>query len=616
MQDRDTRFMGVVGRLEPGVSLEAARSRMSAAMQDLVREWPVENEGNGIRIDPLRAVVLGDAEPAMLVLLGAVLLLLLLSCASVANLLLARLSSRAPELAMRRALGAGRIRLVAHLLGESMMLAAMGGTAGLALAAVATRVLAGVVPADLPRAGTIGFDPRTFAFVAAVTLLSGLLFGVVPALRGSGQAPAGLLRGASSGAVARSRHGLLRALVSAQVGITVVLLVCGGLLVNSFARLASVDPGLDTDGVVTLRVNLPATYEEPGRIDAFFAELVDAARALPGVSAAGATWALPFTSDWASGRITVQGDPRPRGQELMAGMIPVRGDYFEATGMHVVEGRVFDNADDLRARTRIAASGDQGAQDESGLAVLNEAAARAMWPGAPSVVGRRFRYGRADETDEPWVAVIGVVQDARRFGLAGTVEPEIYQLHAEALWANGMSLVVRSEGDALALVALLRRAVSDLDKSLAVMQVGLLEDFVRRSLSEPRFRTLLVLAFGLASLALALAGVYGVLAFVVSLRTREIGVRMALGAPRGRMIGDVLRDGSFLIAAGVAFGLLGAAAGAGVLRSQLFGIGPFDPATWIATVGLVVLMGVAASWLPARRASRVSPAVAMREQVP
>jgi putative ABC transport system permease protein len=297
-------------------------------------------------------------------------------------------------------------------------------------------------------------------------------------------------------------------------------------------------------------------------------------------------------------------------------MIPVRGDYFEATGMHVVEGRVFDNADDLRARARIAAFGDQGAQDESGLAVLNEAAARAMWPGAPSVVGRRFRYGRADETDEPWVAVIGVVQDARRFGLAGTVEPEIYQLHAEALWANGMSLVVRSEGDALALVAPLRRAVSDLDKSLAVMQVGLLEDFVRRSLSEPRFRTLLVLAFGLASLALALAGVYGVLAFVVSLRTREIGVRMALGAPRGRMIGDVLRDGSFLIAAGVAFGLLGAAAGAGVLRSQLFGIGPFDPATWIATVGLVVLMGVAASWLPARRASRVSPAVAMREQVP
>jgi predicted permease len=513
---------------------------------------------------------------------------------------------------MRRALGAGRSRLVAQLLGENLGLALVGGAAGLALAAAATRLLSGLVPPGLPRAGTIGFDARTFLFTAAATLFSGLLFGVAPALRGSVQAPAGVLRQASSGALGRSRHGLLRTLVAVQVAITVVLLVSGGLLVNSFARLASVDAGMDTDGVVTLRVNLPAAYDDPRRIDAFFDQLIERATALPGVSAAGATWALPFTQDWASGRITVEGDPRPRGEELMPGMIPVRGDYFAAVGMRLVEGRVFDEADHAQARARLGAAGD-GAPEEPGIAVINEAAARAMWPGEESVVGRRFRYGRADETDEPWTTVIGVVRDAARFGLARETEPELYQLHTQALWATGLSLVVRSGADPLALVAPLREAVTEMDPSLATTQVGLLHDFVRRSLSEPRFRTLLVLAFGIASLALAVAGIYGVLAFVVSLRTREIGVRMALGARRGRMIADVLRDGSSLIAVGVGFGLLGAAAGVGVLRSQLFGIGPFDAPTWTVTIVLVVLVGLAASWLPARRASRVSPAVAMRE---
>jgi putative ABC transport system permease protein len=613
MDDRDTRFIGVVGRLESDVSLEAARLRMGSAMERLVSEWPVENEGNGIRLDALRAVVLGDAGPAMRMLLGAVMLLLLLSCASVANLLLARTSSRTAELAMRRALGASRGRLVSQLLGESLVVAVAGGGAGLLLALVATSMVVDLVPASLPRAGTIGFDVRTFAFAAAATIASGVLFGLAPALRGSASPSGDVTRLAAGGVVGRSRHRLLRSLVAAQVSITVVLLVGAGLLVNSLARLATVDTGMDIANVVTMRVGLTAEYDDPARVDAFFDELIERSAALPGVTAAGATWALPFTSDWASGRVTVEGDPKPRGAELVVGLIPVRGRYFTATGMRLVEGRWFEPDDYAGVRARLAnLSEDSPPPAEAGLAVINEAAARAMWPGEESVVGRRFRRGRADET-APWFTVVGVVRDAKRFGLARATEPEVYQMHPQALWARDMSLVVRTDMDVLSLVPPLTRIVRNLDASLAVTQVGQLDDFVRRSLAEPRFRTVVVATFAAASLILAIAGIYGVLAFTVSLRTREIGIRMALGADRARVLGDVLREGGFVVLVGLAVGLLGAAAGAGAVRSQLFDIGPFDFTTWLVVVVLVVASGTAGCWIPARRASHVAPASAMRE---
>jgi putative ABC transport system permease protein len=608
MDDRDTRFMGVVGRIEPGLDLEAAKARMEAAMAVLVREWP-ENAGNGIRLDPLRVVVLGDAEPVMLVLLGAVVLLLLLSCASVANLLLARLSVRAPELAMRRALGAGRRRLVSQLLGESLVLVVAGGAVGLVLAAGATNLLRGFVPSSLPRASSIGFDIRTFAFAAAATIGCGVLFGLGPALRGSSAAAGSVLRRVTGGVVGRTGQGVLRALVAGQVAITVVLLVGAGLFVNSFARLITVEDGLDTSGVVTLRVALTAEYDDARRVDLFFEELVSRSAALPGVTAAGATWALPFTPDWASGRITVEGDPRPHGEELLLGLIPVRGRYFEAIGMRLAEGRVFEPADYTRARAALTGA---GAGPAEGIVVINQAAARALWPGAASVVGKRLRRGRADE-EAPWLTVVGVVRDAKRHGLDAVTEPEMYQMHPQALWASDMSLVARSDADPLALVPALTGIVRQLDASLAVTQVGRLDDFVHGSVAEPRFRTLVVAAFGIASLILALAGVYGVLSFAVSRRSREIGVRMALGAGRGRVLRDVMRDGSTPIVAGLALGLLGAAAGVGALRSQLFGIGAFDPATWLAIVLIVTFTGGAACWVPARRASRVPPSIAMRE---
>lgn len=611
MADRDTRFIGVVGRMAPGVSLGQARQRMSRAMERLVVAWPEANEGNGVRLDPLRAVVIGDSEPAMLLLLGAVVLLLLLSCASVANLLLARMAGRSGEMAVRRALGAGRGRIAAQILAEGLVLAVVGGAVGLLLSFGLTRLLLDFVPAGLPRIGTVGFDARAFVFAATATVGSGVLFGMAPAIRGSALRAGEMLRRTAVGVVGPTHQRLLRVLVAAQIALTVVLLVGAGLMVNSFVRLVTVDSGLDPDRVVTLRVGLPQDYESPGRVDGFFAELVERASAIPGVSAAGATWALPFTNDWASGRVTVEGAPRPRGEEILAGLIPVRGRYFAATGMRLVGGRAFEPADYARARATVPTSDEEPPPGES-IAVINQAAARTMWPGVETVIGRRFRRGRADE-ESAWITVIGVVADAKRSALSEPAEPEIYRMHPEALWARDMSLVVRTDADPLTLVASLRRIVQDLDPALAVRQVGRLSDFVSRSVAEPRFRTLVVAAFAAASLVLALAGIYGVLSFAVSLRTREIGIRMALGAGRGRVLAAVLREGGLVVTAGLAVGLAMTAGGAGLVRSQLFGIGPFDLPTWLGVTVLTAASGLLACWLPATRASRVPPATAMRD---
>lgn len=611
MLDRDTRFLGVIGRLEPDLDLAEARRRMRGAMATLVQAYPVENEGNGIRLDPLASVVIGDARPIMLVLLGAVFVLLLLSCGSVASLLLARTAARESEFAVRQALGAGRARIASHVLGEGLALAVTGGLAGFGLAAAAIDLLSKLVPATLPRAGTVGMDLRTCVFAAAATIGCAMLFGLAPVFRVSGSGPARVLREATGSVGQRSRQRVLRGIVAAQIALTSILLVGGGLLLNSFSRLTAVDPGMAAEGVTTLRVSLPAEYEEPVRVESFFHTLIDRAVALPGVSAVGATWALPFTRDWASGRVTVEGDPRVRGDELLIGMIPVSGRYFDVLGVKVIEGRVFEEEDYTSARAALANLTEDGPPPGPGIAVINEAAARVMWPGAVSVVGRRFRRGRADERGA-WLSVIGVVGDIRRFGLDAGAQPEFYQMHPQALWARDMSLLVRSDLDPASMVTPLTRLVHDLDPTLAVTQSGPLARFISSSIAEPRFRTIVVAALAAASLLLALAGVYGVQSLAVSFTTPEIGVRMALGAGRARVLGAVLAEGGLLIATGLTLGLVGAAAGIRLLRSQLFGVEPFDALTWIAAALFIALAGAAACCIPAYRASRVSPTRAMR----
>ena len=594
--DRDTRFLSAIGRLAAGVTMTEAQRRLDDVMARLVQAWP-ENEGNGVLLQSRRDLVIGNARPAMQVLLGASALLLLLACASVANLLLARVSVRGDEIAVRGALGAERGRILVQLVAENVLLAMVGGLLGLLVAWAGTKLLVHVAPVSLPRRDAIALDARSVAFCSAMTLLTGFAFGLVPALRASARDAGDVLRQGLRGTASASRQRLLHGLVVIQIATAVVLLVGGGLLVRSFVGLSSVDPGFRAAGVFTMRVALPPDRYDRPRVQQFFAGLVEAARTLPGVDAAGATWALPFSGDFASGRVTVEGDPRPTGEELTIGTIPIAGDYFETMGMRVRNGRTFTSADFT---------------DSSYIAIINETAARMFWPDG-AAVGRRFKRG-APEADVPWATVVGVVSDARRFGLASGVEPEIYWPHRlQTNWARQMSLVVRSSGDPLRLAAPLRRLVRDRDPGLAVTQTGLLSDFVAASVAEPRFRTALLAAFAAAALLLALAGIYGVMAFAVTQRTREIGVRMALGADRTRVLTAVLRQGALITGLGLGLGLSGAVFSTRALESLLFGVGRTDLFTYVAVTALLAMTAVVACWSPARRASRVEPVIAMRE---
>ena len=595
--ERDTRFLQAIGRLAPGVSLAEAQRRMSAVMDRLVAEYPAENAGTGVRIDRRRDVVIGGARPAMQVLLGAVGLLLLLVCATVANLLLARVSARSGELALRGALGAGRRRIMAQLALEHLLLAVAGGLLGLGLAWLGTKLMVDLAPASLPRHESIRLDGRGIVFAVGVTLLSAVLFGLLPAWWATSRRAGSLLgRGYRWASAPADR--LLRGLVVVQLAVAMVLLIGGGLLVRSFVRLASVDPGFVPDGVFTMRVALPPDrYDSAERVRAFFARLVDRAAALPGVESAGATWAIPFGGDYASGNVTAEGEPAVPGQEPVVGLIPVAGDYFGALSMDVLAGRSFT---------------DREYTDSSQVAVVNETAARLLWPDGVAV-GRRFKRGAAAE-DRPWVTVVGVVADARRSGLDAPVQPETYWPHRlQAGWARDMSLVVRTPGDPMRIAAPLRALLRELDPELAVLRPGRLGDLISARIAEPRFRTVLVAVFGAAALILALSGIYGVMAFAVSRQTHAIGVRMALGAGRTRVRAEVLRQGGLLIALGLGLGLAGSLAATRALSGLLFDIAAADALTWTMVTLLLALAALAACWVPARRASRVEPVIAMRD---
>jgi putative ABC transport system permease protein len=595
-RERDTNFLQVVGRLAPGVSLTSASERMAQVMGRLVAAYPAENEGVGIQLTDLRTVVTGNARPAMQVLLGAVALLLVLSCASVGNLLLARMSVRRGELAVRGALGANRGRLVRQLLTESLLLAAIGGVLGLGIAWLGTRILADLAPLTLPRRNAIALDLRSVLFTAATTLASGLLFGIAPALRAS-RGGGALLRPSSKGAVAEGRQRLLRGLVVVQLATAVVLLVGGGLLLRSFVQLSSVDPGFRSASVFSMRVALPARYDTPARVSQFFSELVERASGLPGVLNAAGTWAVPFGGDWASGRVTVEGRPLPEGQEPLLGMIPIAGPYFETLGQRVVTGRSFNEAE---------------RSGQAAVAVLNESAARLLYPDG-NAIGRRFKTGSAAE-DDPWATVIGIVTDVRRFDLAEPARAEAYlPHHQQAGWAREMNILVRTAGDPLQAAAPLRAVLRELDPELAMTRAGRLSDFVSETMAEPRFRTVLLAVFAGAALILALAGIYGVMAFAVAQQTREIGVRLAIGAARSAVIRQVLGQGATLIAFGIVLGTSLAVLAARTLETLLFGVRTSDIATYGIVIALLAGTATLACTLPALRASRVPPVIAMRE---
>jgi putative ABC transport system permease protein len=587
-----------LGRLRAGVTPAQAQAEIRALASEM-REantlWtPPPEYGMEREVTALQEQMVGEVRTRLLVALGAVGLVLLIACANVANLMLARAAARRKEVAIRTALGAGRFRLIRQLLTESTLLALLGGAAGLALAFGGVRLLIGGLPADTPRVAEIGIDVGVLGFAAAVTLLTGLLFGLFPALRTSRQDLHAALRGGRGASEGAGQRRLSSALVAGEVALAVVLVIGAGLLIRSFWTLLRVDPGFRVESIVSARITPPEIrYGQAAQQRAFYGELLARTEALPGVSGAALVDRLPLVGGFAGLAFEVEGQPFVPG--TAAPMVETRRitpDYLRLMGIPLLSGRPLADAD------------REGAPD---VALINEAMARQHWPGEDPV-GRRFK---PVWWQNRWITVVGVVADVRQYGLASAVEPEMYRPFAQEP-AGTMMLVARTAAEPPVLAANLRSTVAAVDPEVPVSEVLTLEQVVSRSVAAPRFTMLLLAVFAAVALLLGAVGIYGVVAYSVTRRTREIGVRMALGARVEDVARLVIGQGLLLTLVGVAIGLVVALAATRVLSSLLYGIEPTDPVTFLAVPLLLTLVALLASYLPARRATRVDPLVALR----
>jgi putative ABC transport system permease protein len=549
-----------------------------------------------LELTTLSEHLVGDVRPALLLLLGAVGLVLLIACANVANLLLARAAGRRREIAVRAALGASRRRLAVQLLTESALLGLAGGACGLLLAFGGIRLLTALVPADfwggLLRQTPIGIDVPVLAFTLVLSLATGLLFGLAPALTA---ARVDLTEPLKEGL--QHRSGRARSLlVMAEVALSVVLLVMAGLLLRSFVRLRAVDPGFAPETALTVAVDLPAqAYATPARQLQFFQELARRLRSLPGARATAFADSIPLTgvSMILRGMLVEGREPLPPDQEPQIAVVGVSPDYFQALGIPIVRGRAFTEAEVHAA---------------SPVAVVSRDMARRLWKDADPI-GRRIRIGRRDA---PWTTIIGVAGDVRHDGLDAEPRTLVYRPFALSPRPSGY-LVVRAQDDPAALAGAARREVAALDRAALISDLSTMDQRLAGSVAARRFNLVLLGTFAALALALAAVGLYGVLGYIVTERTREIGVRMALGAQRRGVLALVVRQGLTLAAIGVGIGLPAAFAASRLLSTSLFGVTAADPLTYVAIPLALLLVSLISAWLPARRATRVDPVVALRQ---
>jgi predicted permease len=590
-QMRRPHWLRVVARLAPGVSRSAAEEEMRRIAADLEREYPETNKQMGVGLGPLHEWFVGDTRNALLALMGAVALVLLVACINVASLLLARATARRQEVAIRMALGAGRIRLVRQVLTEGLVLAAFGALGGIVLALAALSVLKRVGP-TLPRLDQIAIDGTVLTVVAATTCLTTLLFGIVPAWQSAGGGANDDVRLGSRGP--GGTPALRRVLIVAEVALSVVLLVGAGLLLRSFERLTRVDPGVDQAHALTFRINVPShRYDTDAKVANFFSDVVERLRAIPGVRAAGASVRLALEGRSWTGDLYVEGRPDVWGRELRHKA--VTPGYFEAAGIRLVRGRDFAAVDLTGAP----------------VAIVNQAFARAYLEGVDPLA-QRLAFGRSADGTK-WRNIIGVVADEKQDGLGAQVKPEVYDPHSDDA-PNRMSIVVRTASDPMNFVAAVRREVAALDPTIAIYELRTLEEVVHRSLAAERFTLLALSAFASAALVLATVGLYGIVAFTVGQRRREIGVRLALGARRADVLRMVVWDGLRLVIPGLAIGTFLAVLVSRSLSAFLFEIGPADPLVLAGVATLLGLAGALASYIPARRASLIDPALSLRAE--
>jgi len=589
--DRGARFLRVFARLKPGVGLIEAQAEMQALSRRLSEAHPQTNAGVGVNVEPLLEPVVSGVRPALWILSGAVGFVLLIACANVANLLLARGEARVREIAVRRALGAGRLRLVRQLLSESLLLSVAGGALGLLLASWATELLTALGPRSLPRLDEIRPDFLVFLFAFTLSLLTGVGFGLVPALRVSRFGGALTLRGAG-----RSRTA--RLLIVSEVALALVLLAGAGLLIKSFVRLAGLHPGFRTENLLTLTVSFSGTpHAEPSRQDEFFREIVSRVGTLPGVKGVALTNHLPIGGDIWNMPFTVVGRPAPRPEEVpKATFRAVSPTYFRTLEIPLLQGRTF---------------GAEERSDSSKVVVVNETLARGLWPGT-SPVGERLTAGRPDAP----LTVVGVVGDARQWSLSDPVRPEIYFPYSQnpTAFYTSTSLVVQAELPVEGLAVAVKESIWSIDRDLPITAVRTMEQILDRDVAERRFQLWLLALFAGIALALAAVGIYGLVAFAVGQRSREFGIRMALGARPRDLLALVVAQGMALAVAGLVIGLGGALALGRYLSALLFEVRPSDPATLALVAAVLAAVAFVACYIPARRASRVDPAGVLRHE--
>ncbi len=593
---RGAGYLDVIARLKPEVAITTAQTEMARIQDGLNRQYP-ENRPKGVSLVPEAEAVVGEMRQGLFVLLGAVGLVLLIACANLSNLLLARAATRHKEISVRTALGATRWKIVRQLLAESFLLAAMGGAAGLGFAGWGIKLLTALAPGDLPRITESGLNLQVLIFTTLLSVLTSVLFGLIPALQAVKPAlVASLNEGGRSGAGTVTHSRLKSALIVTEMALAVVLLVGSGLLLRSLLGLGRVDPGFAKDHVITFGLDLPDRYGHPQRV-AFYRSLLRQVRATPGVRSASAAYPLPLSADDVKTTFEVEGRPMKQSEYPVTTLHIIDRDYFHTLGIPLISGREFSLQDEAVGAVPVV--------------IISQKLARQIFAGQDPV-GRRIRTNiSSGPGDAPMRVIVGVVGDVKAEGLGVPSIPESYLAYAQLPFAP-MSVVVRTEIVPASMVPTLTKEVQSLDSALPLLHVKTLDEYVDDSVVGTRFETFLVGIFGALAFLLTAVGLYGVISYTVVQRTREMGIRLALGADRATILGLVVKNGALLACAGAVVGLAAAFLLTRLMTSMLFGVGPADPLTFVCVSIALITVAILASYIPARRASMVDPMVALR----
>ncbi len=592
---RSARSLAVVASLRPGVVVEGARAEVATISRQLEHEYKESNTGWNLSVTPLHEDLIKRARPALLLLLGVVGFVLLIACANVANLLLARGASRQKEIAIRLAMGASRFRLVRQLLTESLLLAVISGALGFVIALWGLHILMSRVP-EVPSETNIGLDPKVLLFALAASILSAGIFGLMPALQVSRPDLNGTLKeGGRSGNAHTTKRRTRSLLVIAESALSLILLAGAGMMIKSFINLQQVDPGFQVDNVLVVPISLtPNKYPEESQRQVFFDQLTQRLRGLPGVQSVGATSTLPLLGGDRGNAFSIEGrPPLPPGQHLFAGTREVTPEYFQTMDIPVLKGRAFDSRDTL---------------NNPFVVIINETMAQRFFPGEDPI-NKRLSLNTTPR--EPWFTVVGVVGDVHHTGLAMPPTAEMYGPFAQDPRST-MTMLIRTSTDPAALNSAVRNEVNALDKEVPLYGVMTMEQIVATSLAPVRTSMMLLTIFAITALALALMGIFSFMSYSVVQRTHEIGVRMALGASQRNVLGLIAGQGMKFVGIGIAIGLIGAVVLGRLMSSLLFNVSAIDPLTFIGVSLVLLVTALVATLIPARKATRVDPLIAIR----